>query len=78
LTHTGFSLVGDPVYGRRLAIKGDCDPKLEVELRSFKRQALHATRIEYDHPITGEHESWERPMPEDMQNLVDACGIDNH
>lgn len=78
LTHIGFSLVGDPVYGRRLAIKGDCAPELEKELRRFKRQALHATRIEYIHPVTGELESWERPMPEDMQLLVDACGTDNH
>ena len=78
LTHIGFSLVGDPVYGRRLAIAGDCGPELEVQLRAFKRQALHATRIEYVHPISGEHESWERPMPDDMQALVDACDIDNH
>lgn len=78
LTHIGFSLVGDPVYGRRLAISGDCDPMLETELRSFKRQALHATRIEYEHPTSGEHQSWERPLPDDMQALVEACEVDNH
>lgn len=78
LTHIGFSLAGDPVYGRRLAIPSDCAPELEIELRRFKRQALHATRIEYRHPISDEHQSWERPMPIDMQRLVDACGIDNH
>ena len=78
LTHIGFSLAGDPVYGQRLAIASDCAPELEAQLRSFKRQALHATRIEYVHPITGEHQSWERSMPSDMQALVDACAIDNH
>ena len=78
LTHIGFSLAGDPVYGRRLAIPRDCSDSLEAQLRSFKRQALHATRIEYIHPTSGEHQSWERPMPEDMQCLVDACGDDNH
>jgi 23S rRNA pseudouridine1911/1915/1917 synthase len=78
LTHIGFSLAGDPVYGRRLAIPSDCTAALEVQLRSFKRQALHATRIEYIHPNSGEHQSWERPMPVDMQQLVDACGDDNH
>jgi 23S rRNA pseudouridine1911/1915/1917 synthase len=78
LTHTGFSLAGDPVYGRRLAIPAHCSPSLEAELRSFKRQALHATRIEYIHPVSGEHQSWQRPMPDDMQRLVDACGDDNH
>ncbi len=78
LTHIGFSLVGDPVYGRRLAIAGDCDPALESQLRSFKRQALHATRIEYQHPISGAHQAWERPLPADMLALVKACEIDNH
>lgn len=78
MTHIGFSLVGDPVYGRRLAISGDCHPELEKALRSFKRQALHATRIEYEHPITTEHQSWQRDLPEDMQGLVDACAVDNH
>jgi len=77
LTHIGFSLAGDPVYGRRLAIPSDCSPSLEAQLRSFKRQALHATRIEYSHPTTGEHQSWERSMPDDMQRLVDACDDDN-
>ena len=78
MTHIGFPLVGDQTYGRRLAIAGDCDPVLEKELRRFKRQALHATRIEYEHPISGEHESWQREMPDDMQALVDACETDNH
>lgn len=78
MTHIGFPLVGDQTYGRRLAIPGDCDPVLEKELRQFKRQALHATRIEYEHPVSGEHESWQRDMPNDMQALVDACETDNH
>jgi len=77
LTHIGFSLAGDPVYGRRLAIPGDCHPQLETQLRSFKRQALHATRIEYRHPVRDERQRWECPMPADMQALVDACEIDN-
>lgn len=78
LTHIGFPLVGDPVYGNRLSIAGDCDPVLETQLRAFKRQALHATRIEYEHPISGEHHSWQCALPEDMQALVDACELDNH
>ena len=78
MTHIGFPLVGDQTYGRRLAIPGDCDPVLEKQLRSFKRQALHATRIEYEHPISGEHQAWQRDMPDDMQALVDGCDVDNH
>lgn len=76
MKHLGFPLVGDSVYGRRLAIPKNCASVLEKQLRSFKRQALHATRIEYEHPISGEHQAWEKPMPPDMQDLVDACAVD--
>ena len=78
MTHIGFSLAGDQTYGRRLAIPSDCDPQLEKQLRTFRRQALHATRIEYVHPVSGELQSWQRDLPDDMQALVDACGVDNH
>ena len=77
MNHIGFPLVGDQVYGRRLAIPSDCQPDLEQQLRTFKRQALHATRIEYIHPSSGEHQSWQRDLPLDMQLLVDACASDH-
>lgn len=77
MQHLGFSLVGDPVYGRRLAIVGDCAPELEAALRAFRRQALHATKIEYLHPISAERQQWERPVPPDMRRLLEACAIDN-
>ena len=78
MSHIGFSLVGDQVYGRRLAIPAECSPLLERALRGFQRQALHATRIEYRHPITGEHQAWEKAMPDDMADLIVACADDNH
>jgi 23S rRNA pseudouridine1911/1915/1917 synthase len=77
MKHIGFPVAGDPVYGRRLAIPSDCHPVLEAELRTFKRQALHATRIEYIHPITGEHEAWQRDLPADMARLISACETDD-
>jgi 23S rRNA pseudouridine1911/1915/1917 synthase len=76
MSHIGFPLVGDPTYGRRLALAGDCHPDLEQALRGFRRQALHATRIEYAHPTTGEQQSWERAVPVDMSDLFAACEND--
>lgn len=78
MNHLGFPLVGDPVYGRRLAIPRDCAPILETQLRQFRRQALHATKIEYSHPVNGELQSWQRPLPQDMQDLINACEVDDH
>jgi len=64
------ALVGDPVYGGRLALpKGASDPVIEM-LRGFKRQALHATRLAFEHPDSGETVELEVPPPADFQTLL--------
>ena len=64
------ALVGDPVYGGRLALpKGASDPLIEM-LRRFKRQALHATRLVFEHPTSGEAIELEVPPPGDFQDLL--------
>lgn len=63
-------VVGDPVYGGRLRIPKGCSEALAEALRSFKRQALHATHLEFDHPVTGERVGFDSPMAEDMQALI--------
>jgi len=70
MTHIRHPLVGDPVYGGRLNIPGGCSPQLAAILREFKRQALHAARLGFIHPITGDEVSWEVPLPDDMLNLL--------
>lgn len=76
MNHIGFPLIGDPVYGRRLAIAANTHPALEQKLREFKRQALHATEISYTHPIMQQVQRWHMQMPDDMQQLIDACQLD--
>lgn len=56
-----WPLVGDPVYGRR----GD------PFARDFPRQALHAQRLAFTHPGSGEFATFECPMPPDMKTLLD-------
>jgi 23S rRNA pseudouridine1911/1915/1917 synthase len=63
-------IVGDPVYGGRLALpKGASDAVIEA-LRGFRRQALHAARLEFAHPVTGEPVVCEAPIPDDMARLM--------
>ena len=52
-------LVGDPVYGGRLALPAGAGEPLVAALRRFRRQALHARRLEFNHPALGEPVSWE-------------------
>ena len=70
------ALVGDPVYGGRLALpKGASDPVIEM-LRRFKRQALHATRLAFEHPSSGEMIELEVPPPADFQALLEVLRED--
>ena len=76
LAHIRHPLVGDPVYGRRLAIPADATLSLQEALRGFKRQALHARRLGFAHPVSGELLRWEAPLPDDMQQLLQALDLD--
>lgn len=54
----GLPVVGDPVYGAP-------DPALG-------RQFLHATRLAFDHPLTGKRLDVESPLPGELQRYLDA------
>jgi 23S rRNA pseudouridine1911/1915/1917 synthase len=41
-----------------------------LPLGDFKRQALHAARLELLHPKTGKQKYWEAPLPKDMTALI--------
>ena len=63
-------LVGDPVYGGRLALPAGASEALRGVLRTFRRQALHAARLELKHPVSGEALVFEVPPPEDFRSLL--------
>ncbi|GMQ83448.1 MAG: 23S rRNA pseudouridine(1911/1915/1917) synthase RluD [Gammaproteobacteria bacterium] len=72
MAHIHCPLVGDPLYGGRLRIPRAASPALRDALSGFRRQALHATRLELNHPASGEAVSWEIGMPEDFSQLLDV------
>jgi 23S rRNA pseudouridine1911/1915/1917 synthase len=72
MAHIRYPLLGDQVYGGRFQMPPNCSEQLEKELRSFKRQALHAAKLGLQHPITDEYCEWEQPMPDDMTRLLQA------
>jgi len=74
--HRRHALVGDQVYGGRLALpKGASDELVQI-LRHFKRQALHATRLAFEHPSSGELIDLEIAPPKDFQMLVEVMRRD--
>ncbi|NOZ09930.1 MAG: 23S rRNA pseudouridine(1911/1915/1917) synthase RluD [Gammaproteobacteria bacterium] len=76
MAHIDHSIVGDPVYGGRLAVPKGADPALIELLRGFRRQALHAETLGLVHPESGESIQWSCPLPDDMQALVVALTTD--
>jgi RluA family pseudouridine synthase len=60
-----FAHAGTPLVGERKYARGK---DAQVGFRS-RRVALHAWRLELDHPITGERLSVEAPLPPDLENL---------
>jgi 23S rRNA pseudouridine1911/1915/1917 synthase len=75
LASIGHPLVGDSVY-----IKGPqkCAPQLRALLTGFPRQALHATRLALEHPVSGDRVEWEVPLPQDMQALLQQIRASVH
>lgn len=70
MAHNHTPIVGDPVYGGRLRQPAGASEALRNALAGFRRQALHAARLELAHPASGDTVSWEAPVPEDMQHLI--------
>ena len=67
----GHSLLGDAAYGR--ADRGHRDLLARL---AFHRQALHAARLGFIHPVTSNALTWESDIPADMQQLFTALVIE--
>ncbi len=77
LAHRGHPLVGDPVYLRRIPAGARLLPEgTRRALLDFPRQALHAARLGFRHPRTGEPMLFRTPPPADMQALLEVLGME--
>lgn len=62
MAYLGHPLVADAVYGG-------------APLAELKRQALHASHLAFEHPVTGESLQFHSNLPEDMTQALDALGL---
>jgi len=76
LSHAGYPLVGDPVYGRRLVIPRGATAAFAEMLRGFRRQALHAAKLSFPHPHDGRMIEVESKLPADIRALIAALKRD--
>jgi 23S rRNA pseudouridine1911/1915/1917 synthase len=76
MAHIHHPLVGDPLYGGGLRLPKGATPELVAALRGFRRQALHAERLAFVHPASGEALSFEAARPAEQAALIEALRAD--
>jgi len=75
LAARGWPIVGDAVYGEP-RWSTVVDPLLQAALHAFPRQALHAWRAAFTHPISGKPVEIEAPVPGDIGELIAVAGLE--
>ncbi len=69
-------LLGDPVYGGRLALPAGASEELIAVLRAYRRQALCATGLAFAHPVSGARLELAIEPAADFRRLLDALSED--
>lgn len=66
-------VVGDEVYGggRDKTVQ---DVRLRAAIRKLQRQFLHAERLGFRHPVSGESLQFVAPLPVELENLLAELG----
>jgi 23S rRNA pseudouridine1911/1915/1917 synthase len=70
LAAKGWPIVGDPLYGKR--VRGT---SVDACLPAIARQALHAWRLAFTHPVTAERIEVTAPIPDDMAHVLETTGL---
>jgi 23S rRNA pseudouridine1911/1915/1917 synthase len=66
LAHVGHPVIGDPVYGTRAGRTVAKANPVGAEIAAFPRQALHARRLGFEHPVEHRRLEFDSPLPADL------------
>lgn len=71
MSYCGHGLIGDATYGSPRKLRKSVLPaSVQDAIRGFPRQALHAARLGFIHPVTGDKCQFDAEPPEDMAALI--------
>jgi len=76
MQYLGFPLVGDSLYGqtptktRSLLRKSGYDEAVQDAVLNFPRQALHARKIGFVHPRSGDEMEFTAELPQDLEGVI--------
>ncbi len=65
-------IVGDPLYGGRMQLPKGASESIVSLLQNFNVQALHARRLCFDHPVSGEICSFDAKLRPEMEQLIEG------
>ena len=72
MSHLGHPVLGDPLYGKQRTLPQSASKGLGAALEALEGQALHAKRLRFVHPITGQSMEFETDPPEDFRRVLQA------
>ncbi|WP_210496811.1 RluA family pseudouridine synthase [Microvirga antarctica] len=76
MAHIGHPLLGDQLYGSGFKTKANrLSDTQQSALTALRRQALHATVLGFEHPVTGAFLRFESPLPDDMARLLESLRL---
>ena len=70
MMHIGHALIGDPVYGQSRSLPKSFHDSARRAAETFDRQALHAERLGFIHPVSEEFKTFHAALPTDFNNLL--------
>ncbi|WP_447554072.1 23S rRNA pseudouridine(1911/1915/1917) synthase RluD [Vreelandella sp. EE22] len=77
MAHARYPLIGDPLYGGRAKLPPGAGEPLKEILREFPRQALHARKLTFVHPLTEESMTFKAELPDELLMLLDYLREDS-
>lgn len=77
MAHARYPLIGDPLYSGRAKLPPGAAGPLKEILREFPRQALHARKLSFVHPVSGETLTFQADLPDDLLMLLDYLREDS-
>ncbi|MCS5543969.1 MAG: 23S rRNA pseudouridine(1911/1915/1917) synthase RluD [SAR86 cluster bacterium] len=69
-SYLGYPIVGDNTYGGKRKFAAGISEMTREKISQFPRQALHASKLQFRHPQTGNKVSLHAPLPRDMSDLI--------
>lgn len=72
LSSRGYGVIGDSVYGGSEKMRDIKDAELKNALKKLNRQALHAAKLSFLHPVTSQRVIFTAEMPDDLQEICQA------